>query len=337
MKQLLTLVMFVTMLGAVFFAAQGVSAQESLCDAAIESARTGTGDFARYELVYGGSGGSGSQVIVGTDGPDTLNGGSGHDALCGFGGDDVLIGGAGNDILVGGAGIDQLYGESGGDTLYGGANDMLDDGSGRNNLVPVTDPVEPPPVTPSLDATFKSLGDPLSCAIELQLSNFASNTEYAIDVHEGRNWYGPYTITTDSDGSIAFSPLSLAKSKAYLVEIDGVTWGPFTVACEGDPVEPPAVTPSIEVLFKFMDNPSYCAVAVQLENFAPNTTYAVDVTERGASQTFRSFQTVTDNVGSAVVGISDAFEGFTIVVTVDGFTSGIVLVPVPPLCANGDQ
>ena len=56
------------------------------------------------------TGGSGSQVVVGTAGPDRLVGGSGNDVLCGLGGDDPLDAGSGNDHLDGGDGDDTAAG-----------------------------------------------------------------------------------------------------------------------------------------------------------------------------------------------------------------------------------
>ena len=47
-------------------------------------------------------------VIVGTDGPDSLGGGPGNDAISGFGGNDLLFGGGGIDTIDGGAGIDAV-------------------------------------------------------------------------------------------------------------------------------------------------------------------------------------------------------------------------------------
>ncbi len=95
---------------------------------------------------------SGSQVVVGTAGPDRLVGGSGNDVLCGLGGDDVLMGGSGHDYLDGGDGSDELQGGSGNDVLDGGAGfdrhfggsghdtlrngEVNDGGSGRNEVAP---------------------------------------------------------------------------------------------------------------------------------------------------------------------------------------------------------
>lgn len=111
------------------------SAQDSgICDRALDYVPDVGNWLEGYEVVSG-SGGAGSQIVVGTDGPDYLTGGSGDDILCGYGDADILEGGSGNDILVGGGGIDGLYGGSGNDTLYGTSDETLDGGSGRNEII----------------------------------------------------------------------------------------------------------------------------------------------------------------------------------------------------------
>jgi Ca2+-binding RTX toxin-like protein len=61
-------------------------------------------------------GGSGADMVQGSDYNDVLVGGSGADVLRGGGGDDRLVGGTGNDVLHGGAGDDGLEGGDGQDT-----------------------------------------------------------------------------------------------------------------------------------------------------------------------------------------------------------------------------
>jgi RHS repeat-associated protein len=107
-----------------------VAPSSSVCDQAIAHAGTGQGTYGRYQLVRApAEGGSGSDVVVGTHGPDHLVGGSGNDVLCGLGGDDVLEGGSGNDYLDGGAGTDTLHGGTGNDTLVNG--EVNDGGTGQ--------------------------------------------------------------------------------------------------------------------------------------------------------------------------------------------------------------
>jgi hypothetical protein len=112
-----------------------VAAQGSVCERAIAQAGTGQGEYGRYRLVRApAQGGSGSDVVVGTEGPDRLVGGSGNDVLCGLGGDDHLDGGSGNDYLDGGSGNDTLSGGSGNDTLVNGETN--DGGTGNNTVTP---------------------------------------------------------------------------------------------------------------------------------------------------------------------------------------------------------
>jgi chitinase len=65
-------------------------------------------------------------VIIGTDGADSLNGTAGADAILGGLGNDTLAGGDGDDSLDGGGGDDSLSGGAGADTMAGSAgNDVF--------------------------------------------------------------------------------------------------------------------------------------------------------------------------------------------------------------------
>lgn len=80
------------------------------------------------------------QVMIGTDGNDSLEGSEDNDTIVGGLGNDNLVGGAGDDGLQGGAGDDFVFGNDGDDlmeggdghdTLYGGAgNDVIHGGAG---------------------------------------------------------------------------------------------------------------------------------------------------------------------------------------------------------------
>ncbi|MBI5907703.1 MAG: hypothetical protein HY853_03855 [Burkholderiales bacterium] len=63
-------------------------------------------EFGYPSLRTDGVGGSGNDVVIGSDSGAVLNGGAGNDLVLGGAGDDVLNGGAGNDTLYGGAGTD---------------------------------------------------------------------------------------------------------------------------------------------------------------------------------------------------------------------------------------
>ncbi|MDX2103479.1 MAG: calcium-binding protein [Alphaproteobacteria bacterium] len=64
--------------------------------------------------------GSGTDVIVGDEGNQSLSCGAGDDQLFGAGGDDTLTGGTGDDTIVGGDGADVFESGVGADTLFGG-------------------------------------------------------------------------------------------------------------------------------------------------------------------------------------------------------------------------
>ena len=123
-------------LAAVAVPNTGSAYQPTVCDQALAQAGTGQGPYGSYRLVRApANGGSGSQVVVGTAGPDRLSGGSGDDVLCGLGGDDFLDGGSGNDHIEGGAGNDTLQGGSDDDVLDGGAGlDRVSGGSGNDTI-----------------------------------------------------------------------------------------------------------------------------------------------------------------------------------------------------------
>lgn len=67
--------------------------------------------------VENAGGGSGNDVIRGTDGINYLTGGPGNDELEGRAGDDLIVGDTGNDTLIGGAGRDDIEALEGDDTL----------------------------------------------------------------------------------------------------------------------------------------------------------------------------------------------------------------------------
>ena len=64
-----------------------------------------------------------SEIIEGSNGPDTLTGDASDNRLYAYGGNDTVNGGDGNDILRGGSGDDSLSGDAGNDILIGGRDD----------------------------------------------------------------------------------------------------------------------------------------------------------------------------------------------------------------------
>lgn len=86
--------------------------------------------------IYGDSGGSKADNLIGGAGNDKLYGLNMNDSLSGGAGDDILYGGYGNDSLIAADGNDQLYGEQDNDYLEGNnGNDTLDGGLGADTLI----------------------------------------------------------------------------------------------------------------------------------------------------------------------------------------------------------
>ncbi|MDF2235014.1 FG-GAP-like repeat-containing protein [Albimonas sp. CAU 1670] len=66
---------------------------------------------------------AGDDILVGTEGANTIDALGGDDVIDGLGGDDVLRGGAGNDVIRGGEGNDVGDGRFGNDVIHGGEGD----------------------------------------------------------------------------------------------------------------------------------------------------------------------------------------------------------------------
>jgi len=96
-------------------------------DYSISDGRLGGTSSANVSVAVGGTqiGTSGSDILTGTAGNDSLDGGNGSDILIGNAGNDTLIGGNGTDFLVGSAGDDLLDGGNGNDTLRGGLGEDI--------------------------------------------------------------------------------------------------------------------------------------------------------------------------------------------------------------------
>lgn len=78
---------------------------------------------------------NGDDVIMGTNGPDTIHAGGGNDTICGLSGDDAIRGGPGNDIIAGQNGNDWIDGADGNDRIWGGwGNDTIRGGNGADVL-----------------------------------------------------------------------------------------------------------------------------------------------------------------------------------------------------------
>jgi Ca2+-binding RTX toxin-like protein len=82
------------------------------------------------------------EVIIGTDGDDTINSGDGNDNISAGKGNDTINGGDGNDLISGGEGNDKITDGAGDDYIMGGeGNDTVKVGDGNDyiNLGPGDD------------------------------------------------------------------------------------------------------------------------------------------------------------------------------------------------------
>lgn len=81
------------------------------------------------------SGGAGSDEIKGGRGGDTIFGDGGSDDISGGAGNDELFGDSGQDLITGGTGDDKIKGGAHSDMLWGGSGkDKIDGGSGRDDI-----------------------------------------------------------------------------------------------------------------------------------------------------------------------------------------------------------
>lgn len=92
--------------------------------------------------IAGATGGSGDDVIRGTDESAGLDGGFGDDLVDGRGGDDLVLGRPGNDTVIGGPGRDDVEGEEGNDVLRlenppGQHDKLVSCGDGKDTVVGV--------------------------------------------------------------------------------------------------------------------------------------------------------------------------------------------------------
>ena len=77
----------------------------------------------------------GDDVILGTDGPDSIDAGAGNDSICSGNGADIVFGGAGDDIIQLGQGRDTAHAGEGDDFVSGGkGKDTINGDSGNDDL-----------------------------------------------------------------------------------------------------------------------------------------------------------------------------------------------------------
>ncbi len=102
---------------------------------AVPAAITCGGRTVTVDLNQGDKPTRGHDVILGTQGPDTINGKKGDDIICGWGGNDTIKGSAGSDTIFGGNGNDKVKGGGGKDTIHGGQDDDILAGGGGKDVI----------------------------------------------------------------------------------------------------------------------------------------------------------------------------------------------------------
>ncbi|MGI9029464.1 MAG: calcium-binding protein [Ilumatobacteraceae bacterium] len=221
MRRIIVIVTVGLTAGAFVLPAQIASAipdeNAEICD----EARAGRAP-AGYRIVSGGR----SQIVLGTDGNDTLFGGSGNDILCGFGGNDTLFGCSGIDILVGGEGADRLFGESGNDALIrDDADTVVDGGSGTDDV----QGAEPPTSGITLRVTVES---PQSgrCTVTYVLLNGPENNNIVVELDYANAGFDGRSVIdqTDADGVAAGVFRSELPSGASVTQADARYFDPAT-------------------------------------------------------------------------------------------------------------
>lgn len=137
---------------------------------------------------------SGFNMVIGTDGPDTLTGGTGADWIIGLSGNDSLSGSGGNDILDGGEGNNTLVGGAGDDTLTGGTRGLSaaqGDYTTAGYLA----------ATAAITATFGSADGTVSVGRVVGDASVGTDTLIHVDRILGTAFADTFTVHSSWDGS----------------------------------------------------------------------------------------------------------------------------------------
>ncbi len=186
-----------------------------------------------YTLNTSGSGASGTRdIIAGSSGNDTLVGGGGNtqDVIFGGSGNDTITAtGSGSHLLVGGIGNDSLTGGTGTDWLIGGkGNDVMTGSTGADTFVwqladngttaaPASDTVA--------GFTTGNGGDVLNLSDLLQGENSGNLTNYLHFTSDGTNT----TVSISSSGSFNGSNYGTATDQTILLNGVNLTGGDVAI------------------------------------------------------------------------------------------------------------
>ena len=171
--------------------------------------------------------------ITGTAAGETLFGGSGSSVINGLGGNDTLVGQDLNDTLDGGTGADTMFGGAGDDTYYiDNLNDVISDTSGNDTVI-IAAGLDNAKISSDIEHVVYQSADTLKLA-------------YFIDaLTSGANW-GPtgqaenvtYSFVTSSSlsGFVQYSEAEKSDVRAALADyanVSGLTFTEVTDATSG--------------------------------------------------------------------------------------------------------
>jgi len=181
-----------------------------------------------YNLNTSGTGGTGSDIIVGTSANDTLTGGGGvgQDIIFGGAGNDTITAtGSGNHLLIGGTGDDNITGGTGSDWLMGGrGNDTLTGGTGADTFawkLADNGTTAAPAGDTVTDFTSGAGGDQLDLRDLLQSENSANLTNYLHFTSDGTTT----TVSISSAGAFNGSNYGSATDQTIVLNNVNLTGG----------------------------------------------------------------------------------------------------------------
>jgi hypothetical protein len=240
-------------------------------------------------------GGSGNDLIVGSDadnsvspgdGNDTVLGGVGDDSLDGDGGDDWLIGEEGNDRLTGGPGQDLMEGRNGNDTFVAaqdGERDTLEGGAGTDTAdsvdlrLDVVNDVENAPQQPS-DGEITVLRG-LN-----QLTDGKSVVDFGA-VDRGDSASRTFTVRNDGTGVLDLSGVQVPDGFTLIEGLDGSLQPGqsdiFTIGVDTSSVGQKSGTVRISS-DDSNENPFTFQILAQVQNTPPPKTPEITVLQSGS-------------------------------------------------------
>jgi len=162
---------------------------------------------------------AGNDKILGGTGVDTLNGGDGNDHIYGYTEADTLNGNSGNDLIYGGKGNDTIDGDAGDDSLYGEAgNDTLTSGAGTDTLI---GSLGDDSINIDASGTKTVNGGAGTDTLDIDYTGITSLMSFDIVTDNASPYYT--TLTDSNGGSIAYEMASMENLTVNSIDYTKVT------------------------------------------------------------------------------------------------------------------